>query len=38
MKYMIGDDWRTLFDVIVVEARKPKFFIQESRYYFKYGN
>lgn len=30
---MIGNDWRTLFDVIVVEARKPKFFIQESRYF-----
>ncbi|KAF7495408.1 5'-nucleotidase domain-containing protein 3 [Sarcoptes scabiei] len=31
MKYMIGDDWRSLFDVIVVQARKPKFFTQQTR-------
>lgn len=31
MKYMIGDDWRSLFDVIVVQARKPSFFKKESR-------
>lgn len=34
MKYMIGDDWRSLFDVIVVQARKPSFFKKESRYFF----
>nr|XP_027201154.1 5'-nucleotidase domain-containing protein 3-like [Dermatophagoides pteronyssinus] len=31
MKYMIGNDWRSLFDVIVVQARKPSFFKKESR-------
>lgn len=31
MKYMIGDDWRSLFDIVVVQARKPKFFTQQSR-------
>lgn len=31
MRYMIGDDWRDLFDIVVVQARKPKFFTQQSR-------
>lgn len=31
MKYMIGPEWRDLFDVIVVQARKPKFFTQQKR-------
>ncbi|OTF76694.1 5'-nucleotidase domain-containing protein-like protein, partial [Euroglyphus maynei] len=36
MKYMIGDDWRTLFDVIVVQARKPSFFKKESSFHLDY--
>lgn len=31
MKHMIGDDWRSLFDIVIVQARKPKFFTQKSR-------
>ena len=26
MKYLVGNDWRDLFDVIICSARKPKFF------------
>ncbi|XP_065840527.1 5'-nucleotidase domain-containing protein 3-like [Oscarella lobularis] len=26
MKYIVGNDWRDLFDVVVVKARKPFFF------------
>ena len=26
MKYLIGKDWRDLFDVVICSARKPKFF------------
>lgn len=32
MKYMIGSDWRQLFDIIIVQARKPKFFTTQTRY------
>lgn len=28
---LVGDDWRDLFDVVIVEARKPRFFTDESR-------
>ncbi|GFU91653.1 5'-nucleotidase domain-containing protein 3 [Trichonephila clavipes] len=31
MTYMIGPGWTDLFDVIVVQARKPKFFTDQSR-------
>lgn len=31
MKYLVGDDWRDLFDVVIVQARKPKFFTEHSR-------
>ncbi|KFM66561.1 5'-nucleotidase domain-containing protein 3, partial [Stegodyphus mimosarum] len=31
MKYMIGPNWADLFEVIVVQARKPKFFTDQSR-------
>jgi hypothetical protein len=31
MKYLVGDDWRELFDVVIVQARKPKFFTERSR-------
>ncbi|XP_064615785.1 5'-nucleotidase domain-containing protein 3-like [Liolophura sinensis] len=31
MKYMIGQDWEQLFDVIITSARKPKFFNESSR-------
>lgn len=31
MRYIVGKDWRDFFDVIIVQARKPKFFTDESR-------
>ncbi|RWS12067.1 nucleotidase domain-containing protein 3 [Dinothrombium tinctorium] len=36
MKYMIGDGWTDLFDLIIVHARKPKFFVQEHRPFRQY--
>jgi len=32
MKYMVGENWLELFDVVVVNARKPKFFNETTRY------
>jgi len=31
MTFLCGDDWREFFDVIIVNARKPKFFTEHSR-------
>ena len=31
MKYMMGEDWTTKFDVIVAQARKPTFFTQRGK-------
>ncbi|CAG5122824.1 unnamed protein product, partial [Candidula unifasciata] len=31
MRYMVGNDWLDLFDVVIVSARKPKFFKEGSR-------
>ncbi|KAM7282276.1 5'-nucleotidase domain-containing protein 3 [Ixodes scapularis] len=31
MRYMIGADWQDLFDVVIVQARKPKFFTDQHR-------
>lgn len=31
MQHLIGDHWRDIFDVIIVQARKPKFFTDENR-------
>lgn len=31
MTLMVGPDWEDFFDVIIVQARKPKFFTEESR-------
>ena len=31
MTYIIGPDWQDLFEVVVVNARKPKFFNDTSR-------
>lgn len=28
---LAGRDWKNLFDVVIVEARKPRFFTDESR-------
>ena len=31
MTMLCGDDWRYLFDVVIVQARKPRFFTDQSR-------
>lgn len=31
MSLMVGKDWESFFDVIIVQARKPRFFTDESR-------
>lgn len=31
MKYLVGDGWRDYFEVVIVQARKPKFFTDETR-------
>lgn len=31
MNLLVGEDWKDYFDVIIVEARKPRFFTDESR-------
>ncbi|XP_020283486.1 5'-nucleotidase domain-containing protein 3 [Pseudomyrmex gracilis] len=31
MKFLVGDNWKDYFDVVIVQARKPKFFTDESR-------
>ena len=31
MELLVGKDWRDYFDVVIVQARKPKFFTDESR-------
>ncbi len=30
MRLFVGDDWRTLFDVIVTNARKPRWFTEDA--------
>ncbi|KAL5004234.1 hypothetical protein ScPMuIL_017690 [Solemya velum] len=31
MKYVVGEDWMELFDVVIANARKPKFFNESTR-------
>lgn len=31
MRYLVGDNWKNYFDVVIVQARKPRFFTEESR-------
>lgn len=31
MKFLVGDNWKDYFDVVIVQARKPRFFTEESR-------
>ncbi|POM80716.1 5'-nucleotidase domain containing hypothetical protein [Phytophthora palmivora] len=32
LKYMLGDDWRELFDVVIASARKPKFYTRQRSF------
>ncbi|XP_012231290.1 5'-nucleotidase domain-containing protein 3 isoform X1 [Linepithema humile] len=31
MRFLVGDNWKDYFDVVIVQARKPRFFTEESR-------
>lgn len=31
MEHLIGSDWKEYFDVLIVQARKPRFFTDDSR-------
>lgn len=31
MTMLVGENWRDFFDVVIVQARKPKFFTEDSR-------
>ncbi|XP_014771704.1 5'-nucleotidase domain-containing protein 3 [Octopus bimaculoides] len=31
MRYIVGPDWQSLFDVVITNARKPKFFNEATR-------
>lgn len=31
MQFLVGENWKDYFDVVIVQARKPKFFTDESR-------
>lgn len=32
MKFIVGKDWRDLFDVVIVQADKPNFFNDKRRW------
>jgi len=31
MQFLVGKNWKDYFDVVIVQARKPRFFTEESR-------
>ena len=33
MIYMLGQDWRRLFDIVIVNAKKPSFFSAKKRHF-----
>lgn len=33
MQFMLGEDWRELFDVVIVSAKKPSFFSAQNRHF-----
>ncbi|NXC12249.1 NT5D3 protein, partial [Corythaeola cristata] len=35
MKFIVGKDWRDLFDVVIVQAEKPNFFNDKRRWVFR---
>ena len=36
MNYMVGHDWTNIFDVIIVQANKPRFFTQKATHFRQY--
>lgn len=37
MTYLIGEDWRDIFDVIITNAKKPAFFTHQLRHLREYN-
>ena len=37
MKYMLGEDWLNLFDVVIVSAKKPNFFKAKAKQFRIYS-
>ena len=37
MAYMLGEDWRNLFDIVIVNAKKPSFFSAHKRHFRVYS-
>ena len=37
MNYMLGQDWRRLFDIVIVSAKKPSFFSAKKRHFRVYS-
>ena len=37
MKYMLGEDWQNLFDIVIVSAKKPNFFTAKSKHFRIYA-
>lgn len=31
MNMLVGQDWKDFFDIVIVQARKPRFFTDETR-------
>lgn len=31
MQFLVGENWKDNFDVVIVQARKPRFFTEETR-------
>lgn len=31
MQFLVGENWKNYFDVVIVQARKPRFFTEETR-------
>ncbi len=37
MKFILGEDWLNLFDVVIVSAKKPSFFKSKSKHFRIYS-
>lgn len=36
MRHMVGDKWVDLFDVVIINARKPDFFTSQKRFVWSF--
>jgi hypothetical protein len=37
MTFMLGEEWRQLFDIVIVSAKKPSFFTAKNRHFRVYS-